>query len=632
MLKHSVQVKRSSITASGGDKNEGSYASSRPSCSRGYVNKAFVQTEYDNTSNNESKQGPSCLDNTNGSIKLSPTLQSQTRTSSPTTTTVNTNTRASVRRLERIQEELNDDIKDIEEYNSKRKCLTFASLLFTAVACISFGIGHYFIGYFPESVMLNEADTKMLTYSTYFCSAVYTETPDVWMTVLGTTVLKKTPLIYYRNTQLNIGVGETWKRNFYLTSRTILNITIQSMDIVDMLVFMGEKNMNIWTERKRSETHLIKETCCLNIPGKQCETYQLKVEQESNYYLVIHRSSPHATAASLNLTLKFTRPEFDFAKTVGQCKTTEMAGKPCQVALKYASDDRTVIERPMKYKGLAIEKASNVEWKCVARVWFYVIAYASIYLLVCIVVLMVYKVADPMYVSRCTAVYSKKKPKAMYQVEYRRSSETRQTEGINVVVPDRKLSICKSRHSDSVSYESITKYHNQTLESDDDYDDYSSMKQGTNGDLDTNRNGSANKQPPTGIATIYRDVPKRGERGGSLITKYIAPKKQSTPEKHKDDGDGEKEHASTNEEVVLSWPHDSVPTSSDLPFAAYLRPTRSTGYFRVYSPKIHTRTGAVAGRRELRTPNPIFYRPGSELSTTTTTGEETISIQDAIDV
>ena len=341
--------------------------------------------------------------------------------------------------------------------------------------------------------------------------------------------------------------------------------------------------------------------------------YKLNIESEGDYYIAIHRGETYGNAATINITLQFKRRVYDFTKTTEHCKAS--VGKPCSVPLRYATSERTVIEVPMTYKELSIPEAVKVEWNCEARVWFYFVLYGSIYMLLSLLVAVIYKLTQGKDLSRYFR-RRKDKKQLICTVKYGEMSGPRASaidaNNTGQDGDDRQGRLSRARLSDTISFQSIAKYHNWALE-DDEFDE---IHQRTNGQLDTSQDSSSiSKATPTGIAAIYREpkhISSSPSNSQNLITKYLALKPRASSEL-----DTDHEITNNSEEVLLSWPHDSVPRSTDKSAHFHhttLKPTRSTGYFRVYSPMTQQRTGSVAGRRELRSPNPIFYRPGSQLS------------------
>eukprot|EP00112_Aurelia_sp_Birch-Aquarium-sp1_P010810 Seg2297.4 transcript_id=Seg2297.4/GoldUCD/mRNA.D3Y31 product="hypothetical protein" protein_id=Seg2297.4/GoldUCD/D3Y31 len=582
--------------------------------------------------------------------------------------------------LESIREEIDDksfNETETQEYVSYKGILN-AAIIIIAILCISFAVGFYFIGYYPEHGSLNVGDVRIIDYSTYFCSAVSTDTSDTRLTVLSNA--KRSKVVRYTiNMQLSMEVGQTWHRMLYLFKNSEINMKVNSKEMVDVLTFQSKKKFEIWRGRKESKTFLLKESCCLESTENPKNLFKLRAIEDDYYYIVFHRGESFGSRAYLNISFEFVRPSFDFTTTTEQCVTTSTS-KTCSVPLSYASNEETLIETVHKHTKQSFPLAVEVKWKCEARIWFYFLAFGLIFILFALVALGIYHVSNKYVISRYLKFTAKKRKEAsLYTVEF----NDRQKRGSTFSVLNdssilhstnemRPSSACDSfsanemrqphpRDSlstndmrqpyprDSVSYESIEKYHSWAI--DDNSGDSSDMKKGENGQFD-NRSGveMGNRNQPMGIATIYRNEKQsdvnRHDSNVSII-KYVA-KKPSTQEVEPQSessneltvetgklkmtssiGTSSPREAASSGEIILRLPEENEMTierrkNGDKAMTedkhhdlhAKLSPTRSTGYFRVLSPRIKKKTGEVMGQRERRSPNPIFFRPVSQFSST----------------
>lgn len=583
--------------------------------------------------------------------------------------------------LESIREEIDDksfNETETQEYVSYKGILN-AAIIIIAILCISFAVGFYFIGYYPEHGSLNVGDVRIIDYSTYFCSAVSTDTSDTRLTVLSNA--KRSKVVRYTiNMQLSMEVGQTWHRMLYLFKNSEINMKMNSKEMVDVLTFQSKKKFEIWRGRKESKTFLLKESCCLESTENPKNLFKLRAIEDEYYYIVFHRGKSFGSRAYLNISFEFVRPSFDFTTTTEQCVTTSTS-KTCSVPLSYASNEETLIETVHKHMKQSFPLAVEVKWKCEARIWFYFLAFGLIFILFALVALGFYHVSNKYVISRYLKFTAKKRKEAsLYTVEF----NDRQKRGSTFSVLNdssilhstnemRPSSACDSfsanemrqphpRDSlstndmrqpyprDSVSYESIEKYHSWAI--DDNSGDSSDIKKGKNGQFD-NRSGveMGNRNQPMGIATIYRNEKQsdvnRHDSNVSII-KYVAKKpstqKEVEPQSESSNelaveagklkmtssiGTSSPREAASSGEIILRLPEENEMTiertkNGDKAMTedkhhdlhAKLSPTRSTGYFRVLSPRIKKKTGEVMGQRERRSPNPIFFRPVSQLSST----------------
>ena len=564
--------------------------------------------------------------------------------------------------LESIREEIDDkslNETETQEYVSYKGILN-AAVIIIAVLCISFAVGFYYIGYYPEHGSLNIGDSRVIDYSTYFCSAVSTDTSETRLTVLSNA--KRSNVVRYTiNMQLNIEVGQTWYRMLYLFKNSDINMKINGKEMVDVLAFKSKKKFEIWQGRKESKTYLFKETCCLESTENKKHQFELRATEDEYYYIALHRGESFGSPAYLNISFVFVRPSFDFTTTKEQCVTTSTR-KTCSVPLSYASKEETIMETVHKHTKQSFPSAVEVKWKCEARVWFYFLAFGLIFILFALMALGIYHVSNKYVISRYLKFTARRRKKApLYTVEFNNKQKRGSTFSVlndsSILNLTNEMGPSSARDSfsanqirqpyarDSVSYESIEKYHSWAI--DENSGDSKEIKQGTNGQLDGGNGlemGSRNQ--PMGIATIYRDEKQsemnRHDSNVSII-KYIA-KKPRTQKKVVPDTDGSKElivntgeikitssvetssprEADSSGEIILEIPEESEMTikkkneemteNKHHDLHTKLSPTRSTGYFRVLSPLIKKKTGEVMGQRERRSPNPIFFRPVPQTS------------------
>ena len=301
------------------------------------------------------------------------------------------------------------------------KLVVYASIIVAAVVCTSCGIGHYYVGYYPESEFLNQGDMKLTEYSTWFCSEVFTENLDVNTRLV---VLSKADRIgsqfdYRKTEQLSMRPGDIWTRRFYLLKNSRINIIIETNDVIDILGFDSEKKLDVWKNRKESQSYIMKASCCAK---SRVEQFDLIASSEGMYLVTIYRSDNLASSAKLNITLKFHRTTFDFSKTEKTCETK--AGS-CSVSLKYASSQVTVIEVPNVQNAKGIPFATKVTWKCNARIWFYIIVFGCIYILIVIIIVGVYILVQREIIHKCYDKCRNKSEKpSLYTVEYNNSNRS----------------------------------------------------------------------------------------------------------------------------------------------------------------------------------------------------------------
>ena len=586
----------------------------------------------------------------------------KSRVSMVTLSTVDRNPWSRNTTLESIREETDD--KSLNETETQGyvsyKGILNAAIIIIAILCISFAVGFYYIGYYPEHGSLNIGDIRVIDYSTYFCSAVYTDTSETRLTVLSN--VKRSNVVRYTiNMQLNIEVGETWHRMLYLFKNSEINMKINGKEMVDVIVFKSKKKFEIWQGRKQSKTYLFKETCCYESTENQKHQFNLRSTEDDYYYIALHRGESFGSPAYLNISFIFVRPSFDFTTTKEQCVTTSTR-KTCSVPLTYASKEETLIETVHKNTKKSFPSAVEVKWKCEARVWFYILTFGLILILFTVIALGIYHVSNKYVISKYLKFTGRRRKEAsFYTVEFNNKQKRGSTFSVlndsSILNSTNEMRPSSARDSfsaneirqpyprDSVSYESIEKYHSWAI--DENSGDSKEIKQGTNGQLD---GGSGlemgNRNQPMGIATIYRDEKQsemnRHDSNVSII-KYIA-KKPRTQKEVVPDTDSSNElivetgeikmtssietssprEADSSGEIILQIPEESEMTiekkneelteNKHHDLHTKLSPTRSTGYFRVLSPLIKKKTGEVMGQRERRSPNPIFFRPVSQTS------------------
>ena len=271
----------------------------------------------------------------------------------------------------KIREECDEDPRSSQQPSIK-KTITFAVILLVVTVGISCAAGHSYIGYYLEVKRLNFGDEKIIDYSSYFCSGVSSDSHDVWLIVVSNldyTAQEK----YSMYSKIYLEVGQIWTRMFHLRKNSVVNINISSRDIIYVIVFKGKRNYDLWVERKTTISYEMKQGCCTHGIINQADNIKFNINENGDYYFVLYRHDSFGSAAHFNATFQFTRPRINSARIIRQCKTS--VNSQCSVALTFASTEKTIIELQKQITKGVITKATNVRWKCEARIWFYCIAY-----------------------------------------------------------------------------------------------------------------------------------------------------------------------------------------------------------------------------------------------------------------
>ena len=558
-------------------------------------------------------------------VKSSNSIRPKSSLSWMTSSTMEANV-AKSRTLETIAKEDNKGVGSHVSF--PYRCILLASIIMTFILGITFAIGVIYIGYYPEQKFLNTGDTLVIDYSTYFCSAVSTTSSNIWLTTL-VNVDKNKEVQYTMSDVLRIEVGQFWSRMFYFHRNSSLNIIWQSNEIIYLFIFEDKRQFDIWTGRKTSESYLVKSACCFN-KNTVDASFEFVSEKDSDYYIAFYRPGSFGRAVSLNLTLKFRRSSFDFSKTKANCQTSKATG--CSVPLSFGSDENTIIEVPNTTKR-GIPKENEVEWKCEARVWFYFVVFGSVVIALCAVFVLIFFIHKH---ARMRLQGEQRKPTRPWKVL--QNEATADGNRNNVASGFVKGPVPR----DAVSYESIENYHNWAL----DEEEWVDITQETLKSVSSYTPSERESRSASQVATIYKD--KADARmcrlsSNASIVKYVAkkPRKQAQAEIGKSENAGSS--LAANQEIILNFPpfdppgeqkensqhkNEMAEKNKELFLHPSLKPSRSTGYFRVLSPIIQKKTGKVTGQKERRTPNPVFYRPGSRGSVS----NEKISIGNPINI
>ena len=322
------------------------------------------------------------------------------------------------------------DPKELQETSNKsvrfkgqclRICKLFAMIIIViaGLACGLYGVIHYFIINKGKEAIMTNGDVKLLQYSTYFCESVKTEASDIArsMIVIKRHIGQTASFNYNITKELKLDPNQkVYERSFYAIEQGMLEITIKSEEDVDVLIFDKQYKLDAWKNNKNYPGYVFKRTCCKAVTTDR-GLYEFRTKQDRQAFLAVHSTVP--TNASLIITFK--RTFIDYEKTGEKCFAKEKA--TCNVPVSFASDDKIVSEIPRSSPAFISRK---VEWICEARVWFYVLVFAGIFLvfilLVCIFYcILKYCFCDPCCCCFCCYIVPKEKEKPKV-VQYHRST------------------------------------------------------------------------------------------------------------------------------------------------------------------------------------------------------------------
>ena len=314
----------------------------------------------------------------------------------------------------------------------KGQCLRICKLtvlifiILAGLACGLYGVTHYFIINKPGEALMKNGDVKLLKYSTYFCEQITTEHADIERNLM---VLQKTKgqvasFNYNITKQLELTPGkDTYEYSFYAIEQGVMRITISSQEDVDVLIFDEKSKLDAWKANKNYVAYNFKRTCCKSIiVGRG--VYTFTTQQDKQAFFVVH--NPGFFKANTSLTLSFERSFIDHKRSNEKCSA--MQAKQCSVSLPFASASKVVVEVPRTSK---VFDSRKIVWKCEARVWFYVLVFAGIWLLIVIIMCISYCIfkycfCDPCCCCCCYIVPQEKQSSKI--VQYHRDTSRRSTD------------------------------------------------------------------------------------------------------------------------------------------------------------------------------------------------------------
>lgn len=324
------------------------------------------------------------------------------------------------------------DPKELQHTANKRihlrgQCLRICKLfaivviVLAGLACGLYGVSHYFIVNKGSQAPMMNGDAKLLQYSTYFCERIKTETSDVArsMTVIKKKIGRAASFNYNMTKELQLESDKGfYEQTFYAITQGVLEITIKTIEDVDIIIFDEKYRADAWKSNKNYAGYRFKRTCCKSVTTER-GVYEFRTKQDREVILVIYSSVK--TNASLTMTVR--RTFNDYEKDDETCFANEKDA--CSVPLSFGSDDKVVIEIPRSSQ-IAVSK--KVEWTCQARVWFYVLVFAGIFLALIIVICICYCIlkycfCDPCCCCFCCYIVPKEKDKNKI-VQYHRGTST----------------------------------------------------------------------------------------------------------------------------------------------------------------------------------------------------------------
>lgn len=280
-----------------------------------------------------------------------------------------------------------DDYKD--DFLSRRtqicRYVAIFLVVVAALVCLLFGTLHYYAGYYPQTVHLNEGDIKLISASSSFCSRVVAKSSSSKLRVI---VFKKNSVMktYENNVHgtVNVVPSTVWKTDFNLQTGTKVSIRIRTKNTLDILIFTSMKSYDTWFERKQSVTYIKKVPCCADTKEKE-KTIMFKTLIDARYFIVLHNKI-EVIPVTVEMDIKIDRLSYAFTDTSRQCSA--LPSDACSVEYTFNNGEDTVLEIP-KY-ATTIPKSSEVEWRCEARVWFYVVLLLAIFILTALLITSIY--------------------------------------------------------------------------------------------------------------------------------------------------------------------------------------------------------------------------------------------------
>ena len=325
------------------------------------------------------------------------------------------------------------DPKELQQTENKRihlrgKCMRFCKLLAVVfivlggLACGLYGVSHYFISNKGGQAQMTKGDAKLLQYSTYFCERIKTDPSDIARSI---TIIKKrigqTASFNYTTTkELQLDADRKfYEQSFYAIKQGVLEITIKTIEEVEIIIFDEKYMADAWKSNKNYAGFRFKRKCCKSVTTER-GLYEFRTEQDKEAFLVIYS----AAKTNANLTMRYKRTFNDYVKDNERCFANE-GRDVCSVPLSFASDDKAVIAIPT-FSPTSISK--KVQWTCEARIWFYVLVFAGIFLLQILLVCICYCTlkycfCDPCCCCCCCYIVTKEKD-TQKVVQYHRTMST----------------------------------------------------------------------------------------------------------------------------------------------------------------------------------------------------------------
>ena len=426
--------------------------------------------------------------------------------------------------LNDIREEFEEDPASNRQNTYKKAIVIVITLMITVLGVCS-AVGYHYIGYYPETKILNYGDTKIIEYSPNFCSAVTSDSEDVWLSVVSS-VDYIGQARYTMFTLVYLEVGQTWSRMFHLSKKSMVSINISSKDIIFVLVFKGKHRYDLWLGRKTTVSYEMKQACCLNGKLIQRNRIEFSSNEDEDYYFVLYRDESFGSPVYFNATLEFIRPKIDSTRIKQQCKTSIYS--KCSVSLTFRSNEKAIIELYNRVEIGVITKETNIGWKCDARIWFYCIVFG-----IAIIILSALFVFSYIIMQR---YYKSKHSKSMHEEKavHRQTREavcSNDHSTLTSIPAGARKSLPRRSYSPKVLSESIEKFDNWAV----DYDTCNRESiepkpyQNINSTVSRNNKETILESNTGGIATIFR---KESETGRNGYNRPLGKYKKRTSKAH----------------------------------------------------------------------------------------------------
>ncbi|XP_057306809.1 uncharacterized protein LOC130645000 [Hydractinia symbiolongicarpus] len=327
--------------------------------------------------------------------------------------------------LEKINEEVENNNEAFTASRERKKICErrckYAAIFLIMLAilsCLIGGISHHYISHYPQKLVLNQGDVKLLDVSSFFCGSV-TSTSEKSKVGLITFDNKEPPkhMTYKQLEIIELAPFKVWKRSFYLLKSSSINIQLTVDRSVDVMFFKTAHKYEVWSRRKQSESYSQKAVCCANRNNKIGE-FLLTAEEDDTYVIAIY-SSEELFSVKIEVRLTINRITYDLSHTTTSCVAQRHGS--CSVDYNFNSGDQVAIEVPLdKSIKNKISSTHEVEWNCEARIWFYVVLFLGACLSVTLLILMVYfvttKCLNPS--RKCCCITTESNPQKHNFVDY----------------------------------------------------------------------------------------------------------------------------------------------------------------------------------------------------------------------